>query len=316
MHDAVEDRFGPTGAVRRPAGARERQRRTPGVHIHRAVAGLAENLLGREVSGRAEHHAAARDGREVGHDGKSQIDHVRLTGEDQHVARGQVPVHHTGRMQGSQREGHAQAEPNQPELGERPGLRDQLVEPLPGDEPRDDPGCDGRRVTAEDLDEVRTAYALQHLELTPEPATSLRVDAAVPQHLDCDHPVIRGDSEEDGAHAALAETTQEPVRPDEAGITRPQALDRHRHPSVLGPSRAESARRPRETTSGRFDRSWRRSVSAVVLHGQPRPEARLGRSAALQQAYDAVAVRPPGLEQRDHAGIVERSADQRPADEL
>ena len=156
-----------------------------------------------------------------------------LAVEDEHVAGGEVAVDDAGGVQRRQRVGEAAREPVEVFQWQRPGAGHEVVEARPGDEARDEVGQVRLDVGVEHLDEVRPADAPQRLELVPEAPTRVGVGEAVAQDLHRDRALVGGDAEVDGAHAALAETTEQAVRADAGRVGRSQRCDGHRDSSAL-----------------------------------------------------------------------------------
>ena len=171
---------------------------------------MPEDLLRGQVPGGPDHGARPGQHGEVRGDGEAEVDEVRLAVDEQHVAGRHVAVHDSRVVHARQPVGKAPGEVAQLLTGERPDL----VEAPARDEARHDPGVVRIDVGLEHLDDVRTSDPLQCAELLAEAPSAVRVHQALAQHLDRHGPIVGEDTEEDGAHPALAEPAHQPAAPD------------------------------------------------------------------------------------------------------
>src|SRR3712207_4516698 len=85
--------------------------------------------------------------------------------------------------------------------------------------------------------------------------------------------------------------------------------------AALRPIRKRAPPTPPTRTVTFTGASLRRSNGAVVLRGEPRPEPRPAKARHLDIAHGPLPLRRVGREDREHSGVVERAAQQRPADD-
>ena len=152
---------------------------------------------------------------------------MRLPVEHQDVAGGQVAVDDAGVVQRRERVGEAAGEGGEVLAAQRAAPVDEVVEPGAGHEAGDEVGQVGVDVGVEHLDQVRASHPSQRVELVTEAAAGVRVGEAVAQDLDGHCSVVAGHAEKDRAHAALAEATEQAVRPDAHRVGVAQGGDGH-----------------------------------------------------------------------------------------
>ena len=233
--DPVHDRHRRAAPERRPAGAGERHRGRPAVHVGGGGRVLAVQRLGGDVAGGAEQPAGAGEAHVVGDLGQAEVDEDRGAALHQHVGRLDVAVQHAGRVHGVQGLGERAGEPGQVGAGDRALLLDVVGQR----EARHVAGGDVRdgavRVGVDDLGDPGALHPAQRVDLTGQPVAGLVVpDHVRPEHLDRETAPVGGLPEVDHAHAALAQPGQHAVGPDhDRAGRRARRLRGRRHAARL-----------------------------------------------------------------------------------
>lgn len=227
MHGPVEQGVHRSAAERRPAGRRERQDTPEGEHIARRADAVAAvlGLLGRQIAGSAYHQTGRRERRVLRRPGYAEVDETGAVVGDQHVARLEVPVDQTDPVHRAQRLGQAGAEQPYPVLGQGPVRGHRLAQRRRRDERRRQPGRLGVRVGVHQRYRPGTVDPPGDLDLPAEPLPEVRLLGVLgEQHLQRHQGAVRGACQVHDAHAAGAESAEQPMVRDTRGVGRTQRL--------------------------------------------------------------------------------------------
>jgi hypothetical protein len=220
---------------RRPRTERLSPRR--GVHQNGTkgehVAGRADLtrgcLFGRHEADRSDHHTGLRDGRRIGRPGDAEVDDPRPAGGQHHVARLQVPMDDTDRVDPHERFGQADRQQAYGVGRDRAESYDRIPQRGTGKVRRHQPRWPvvGPRIEYWRGEQPAHRSGGHHFAAKPRAVLSV-VGEPSPNDLDRDLAAAERLSEVDDTHAAFTQPGQEEVVADPVRIT---ALERlHRPP--------------------------------------------------------------------------------------
>ena len=190
--------------------------------------------------------------------GDAEIDHPRPVLGQQHVRRLQVAVHHARGVDRAQALGQPRGQRQHRGGGQRPVLAHRVGQRGPGARrrwPARAPGPPRPRRSTGAVNNPLTLRATR--DLPPETGPELGVLGQFgPDHLDRHRPAARRQAQVYPAHAARAEPSAQPVRPDQLRIPRLELA----HDDSPRPSPGRSGR-----PAHRCYAAGRRSVQSGVL---------------------------------------------------
>lgn len=242
-HDAVGDHVRGSGAEGEAAGGGVGDECPPGEHVACGSCGAGAVVLGADPAWGAGHHAGAGHAGAVSGVCDAEVNHVWPSGREDDVLWLDVPVDHTGGVDGRQRLGGTGSEGIEAAVRERAVGGQMLVQGGARGIGRGQPRGIGLRVGREERCEARALDAGGELYFAAEPGPELRVLCLRGvDHFDGDPQSVGGESGMDGAHAPRAQTADDPVRADAGRVTGAGGLDQparsgtHENPPRCGQS--------------------------------------------------------------------------------
>ncbi len=200
--------------VRLPAGEQLEQHDPGRVHVGAYVRGTAGHLLGREVSGRADEHAALGVARPGQQPGQAEVRHLdRAWAAEQHILRFDIPVRDARVVRRGQPAEYAFHDVERLARAQPPALAQQVPQRLAGHVLHGEVQRAPVRALVVDGDHVRVGEPGDRPGLVNEAPDEILVVGQLRVHdLQRDRPVEPGiGAQVDGRHAAVSEMGLHPV---------------------------------------------------------------------------------------------------------
>jgi hypothetical protein len=233
VHDAVDQGGGGTGAERPVPRGGEHQHRAEAEHVAGRANLTALGLFGGHEPRRADDQAGVGQRARLRGPGDAEVDDSRPVVGQQHVGGLEVTVDHAGRVDRGQALGQPGGQHQDRGRGERAVRRHRVGQRRAGHVGGGQPRRRAVQVGVDQRRRIQAADLSRRVDFAPEPGPELAVSGQVgPDDLDRDRPSTRRPAQEHPPHAAAAQPTDHPVRPDPLGIPRLQFFG-YAHPSRL-----------------------------------------------------------------------------------